>query len=372
MRAMASINMHLENLISEMAFALKEKMGARHQRWAKDTAVFVAADDGTLAAIDNELHFGSASEMTSSLLGPQGIAIGDGDIVACNDPYLGSAHVQDFYVLSPVYHLGRTVALLGAKAHMPDIGGNVQGGFNPQAEEVWAEGARFTPLKICREGRTDTYAFNMILLNSRSPDLLRTGLDAMIAALESGRQSVQSLLQASGEQALTEQFTATAADTAKRLREIVSRWPAGEYADSCPVRDGRIKAKDLRIQSKLTVVNGAVAIDLSANPAQLKEPYNSSRGNTLSFALMPFFPLLPAGTAINGGIWKVLRVTSAKGTVVDPVPPAPTAFCPFHVGQEIATSVMGSLNKVLSREDKARLSEWLPGALSWHPQDVNS
>jgi N-methylhydantoinase B len=365
---MANINMRLDNLVSEMAFALRERMGAGYKRWGKDAAVFVATAEGSIAAIDNKIHFGSASEMVLSLLGPHGIPIEQGDVIVSNDPYLGSSHVQDFYILTPVYHQAKAILFVGAKAHLPDVGGDVEGGFNPRAEEIWAEGVRFTPLRVSREGRTDTCVLNMILLNSRTPDRLRRGLESMIAAVELGKKGVQSILEASGDQSLLEELDATVTDTENRLRETASQWSSGEYAGSCPVQNESIKAKELKVESKLKIGDGQIEIDLSANALQLRAPYNSPRGNTLSFALMPFLSLLPSGVAINAGIWKVIRVQSNKGTIVDPVLPAPTAFSPFHVGREIAASVRSAMEKFLSREEKERLDRGLASLVNWHPQ----
>jgi N-methylhydantoinase B len=357
-----------EKLISEMAFALNEKMGAAYKKWGKDSAVFVAAGRGTIAAIDNQLHFGSASEMALALLGPQGIPIEEGDVIVCNDPYLGSAHVQDFFILTPVHYQGRPVLFLGAKAHLPDVGGDVEGGFNLRAEEIWAEGVRFTPLRVSRDGRTDTCALNMILLNSRSPDLLRRQLESMIGAVESGKESLGAELKVSDEQSLLEPFDAVVTDTANRLRETVSQWPSGAHTGNCLVQNEHLKAKGLKIAAKVTIADGQIEIDLSDNPAQLREPYNSPRGNTLSFALLPFFPLLQSDVAINAGIWEVIRVKSVQGTVVDPVLPAPTSFSPFHVGWEIATSVKNALEQFLSGEEKERLDRRFASLVSWHPQ----
>lgn len=361
------MSMRLENVVSEMAFVLKERMGARYNRWVKDTAVFVVTSDGTIAAINNELHFGSASEMVFSLLAPQGIPIEQGDVIVSNDPYLGSSHVQDFYILSPVHHQAKPILFLGAKAHLPDVGGDVQGGFNLRAEEIWAEGVRFTPLLVCREGRTDTCALNMILLNSRTPDLLRLGLESMIAAVGAGKKNIQSLIEVSGAQGLLGEAEEVVTDTENGLRETVSNWPNGEYLGDCLVHNGNIKAKGLRVETKLKIKGDEIEIDFSMNTSQLREPYNSPRGNTLSFALIPFFPLLHSGIAINGGIWKVITVKTNKGTLVDPVLPAPTSFSPFHVGREISTSVKSSIEKFLPGEEKERLDRRVTSLISWHP-----
>src|SRR5574341_607038 len=176
----------LKKILDEMAATLKEGSWIPAPEWVRDMAVFFATPEGTIAAIDNEMHLGSASEMVASLLGPDGIPMREGDAVVSNDPYMGSPHVQDFFFLAPVYHKGKLCVYLGAKTHLPDIGGDVEGGFNSRAEEIWAEGVRITPVKICRQDRTDIGVLNVILLNSRTPASVRKGLESLIEAVQSG------------------------------------------------------------------------------------------------------------------------------------------------------------------------------------------
>jgi len=361
----------LKKILGEMATTLKEGMGIRAPDWVRDMAVFVATPERVIAAIDNELHLGSASEMLLSLLGPDGIAMEEGDAAVSNDPYLGSPHLQDFYLLAPVHYKGKLVLYLGAKTHLPDIGGDIQGGFNPRAEEIWAEGVRITPLKICRQGQSDTGILNMILLNSRTPDPTRKGLESMMAAAEAGRKEALSCIRGSdGAESVLNEAEKIIQDTETRLREVVSLWPSGEYLGNCMVEDDSVKVKGLEIETKLLVKDSQIEIDLSTNRPQLKAPINSPRGNTLSFTLIPFLPLLHAGISANGGIWTVITVKTKKGTLVDPVLPAPTSFSPFHVGQEVSGAVRACMEKFLLKEERDRLARRFSSLVNWHPKGL--
>jgi N-methylhydantoinase B len=359
----------LSTILREMATALRERIRPQSGDGLKDTAVFIAAPAGVIAAINNDLHLGSASEMVSSLLGSQGIALEEGDTVVSNDPYLGSSHVQDFYLLSPVYFKGAPIFYLGAKAHLPDIGGDVQGGFNSRAEEIWAEGVRISPVKICRDGQVDTGIFNMILLNTRTADAVRLGLESLIAAVEAGKKEVLgSAPDSKGMVALQSKALQTIAETEHRVRQVVSSWPSGEYSGDCSVADDSTKIDGTKIETKLGVKGSELTIDLSMNPPQLKRPFNSSRGNTLSSALLPCLPLFTQDAAINGGIWRVITIKTKKGTLVDPLLPAPTSFSPFHVGFEISGAVTAALENFLPQQEKERMRRQLPSLLHWHPR----
>ena len=64
-----------------MATTLRERIRSQSGEGLKDTAVFIATPEGVIAAINNELHLGSATEMVASLLGSQGVALEEGDTV---------------------------------------------------------------------------------------------------------------------------------------------------------------------------------------------------------------------------------------------------------------------------------------------------
>ena len=52
----------------------------------------------------------------------------EGDVIICNDPYLGGQHLLDVQFFSPVFVDGELVAFVADIAHQLDMGGAVPGG----------------------------------------------------------------------------------------------------------------------------------------------------------------------------------------------------------------------------------------------------
>lgn len=48
-----------------------------------------------------------------------------GDVLITNDPWMGSGHLPDLTICTPVFHRGRLVAFMGCTAHVSDIGGRI-------------------------------------------------------------------------------------------------------------------------------------------------------------------------------------------------------------------------------------------------------
>ena len=51
--------------------------------------------------------------------------INDGDVFITNDPWIGSTHLPDFNVISPVSYKKKVVAYVGTVAHVSDVGGHL-------------------------------------------------------------------------------------------------------------------------------------------------------------------------------------------------------------------------------------------------------
>ncbi|MFP3499147.1 hydantoinase B/oxoprolinase family protein, partial [Pseudomonas sp. SIMBA_059] len=47
----------------------------------------------------------------------------EGDVLATNDPEIGTGHLPDVTMITPIFKNGKVVAYAGSIAHLPDIGG---------------------------------------------------------------------------------------------------------------------------------------------------------------------------------------------------------------------------------------------------------
>src|SRR5690349_11312078 len=91
-----------------------------------------------------------------------------GDVVICNDPYLGGTHLPDISVLSPAFTpSGRLAGFVANRAHHADVGGAFPGSMAPTTE-VYQEGVILPPLKLVDAGRTNEGLLELFLRNVRT------------------------------------------------------------------------------------------------------------------------------------------------------------------------------------------------------------
>ena len=96
-------------------------------------------------------------------------------------------------VFKPIFFEGELVAWSAAKGHQADIGGNVQGGYNPDAVECWQEGIRIPPVKLYRKGELQSDILELILHNVRTSQWNRFDLNALVAACNTAARRVLEL-----------------------------------------------------------------------------------------------------------------------------------------------------------------------------------
>ena len=72
----------------------------------------------------------------------------EGDVIICNDPYLGGQHLLDVQFFSPVFVDGEVVAFVADIAHQLDMGGSVPGGVAGGLTEIYQEGLRIPFVKL--------------------------------------------------------------------------------------------------------------------------------------------------------------------------------------------------------------------------------
>ena len=119
--------------------------------------------------------------------------IGEGDVILLNDPYLckGSiSHCNDWLRDRADLPPGPARGLLVDVR--PHDGRRRQGRGQPgqRGASIWEEGLRIPPIKIVREGRLNETALAVILNNTRTPDMNRSDLMALIGGCRAAERRV--------------------------------------------------------------------------------------------------------------------------------------------------------------------------------------
>ena len=89
-----------------------------------------------------------------------------GDVFITNDPWLGTGHLFDYVMMTPVFLGKKLVAFFASTCHVIDVGGV---GMSAKANSSFEEGTLIPHLRIRKEGKLNEELLSIILANSRSP-----------------------------------------------------------------------------------------------------------------------------------------------------------------------------------------------------------
>src|SRR5437867_2463355 len=103
-----------------------------------------------------------------------------GDAIVLNDLYMGSGHLPDFFLTTPVFHRDRLVGFVVNCAHQVDVGGAAAGSQAVEGiSEFYQEGIRILPTRLWRGGEVNREVMRLITGNVRVPEIVEGDLKAM-------------------------------------------------------------------------------------------------------------------------------------------------------------------------------------------------
>jgi N-methylhydantoinase B len=269
-----------------------------------------------------------------------------GDLFLVNDPYHGGNHLADWALVTPVALGDDEFVLPSVRAHMSDFGGVVPGGYNPDAREIWQEGYRLPPVRLFSRGERDDDVWGLLLANSRLAETLDGDLLALVGGCTLGARRVGELVEKLGAPALSESIAYSLDYSAALMGAEVAGWPDGTYVGERLLDHDSAGNRDVLVRATVTVEGDRLHVDFSGSSEQSPGYVNSVYANTVSWVLVTLGVVLPEGLRMNSGVLRHLDVTAPEGTVVNPLPPAPTMFSSTVIGSEIGDAVMKGLEPV--------------------------
>jgi len=242
----------------------------------------------------------------------------EGDVLATNDPWIGTGHLPDYILLSPVFVKGRVVALLGTVSHVSDVGGHPA---EIEGTDVFSEGLRMAPFKLYEQGRENALAFETIGNNCRVPGMLLGDLRAMAGALRIGAERMREFLTDYG----IDDIDGVSAEILNRseaaMREGIAALPDGVYEYGMDI-DGYIET--VRLQARVEVRGSEVFVDYTGSSPQRRDAaINAVYNSTYATSIYPFKCALAPDIPNNEGLFRPIRVSAPKGSILNAVFPAP-------------------------------------------------
>ena len=189
-------------------------------------------------------------------------ALQEGDVLATNDPWIGTGHLPDYILLRPVFWRGEVVAFLGTVSHMSDVGGHEA---EIESFDVFSEGLCMPPFKLYEAGVENALAFSVMGANCRVPNLLLGDLRAMAGAAKIGADRIRGLLDESHDSISTRLPKRSSRVPKTLMRRRIEEIPDGVYEYGLDI-DGYIEKAHLH--ATVEVRGSDVYIDYAGSSPQ--------------------------------------------------------------------------------------------------------
>ncbi|MGD9941748.1 MAG: hydantoinase B/oxoprolinase family protein [Burkholderiaceae bacterium] len=323
---LAIVQKQLDHITRQMGWIMTRTARSPMASESHDFSCFIGTADGEVAAQADGLpiHSGGGRIALQAVLAAMRDDIADGDVFLMNDPYVaGGNHLPDYTVVRPVFVDGRLCGFVGNRAHQSDIGGGAAGTYNPAATEIFHEGIRLPVLKLIERGTLRRDVWQLLLINTRCPDLMEGDLGAMLGSTQGGAERFSALLHDLGPTrglALMEQVL----DYGERsMRAAIAALPDGtwygeEISDSDCFTDVEVP-----VRVRLTVSGDSLNFDFTGSSPQIRGFKNSSLANTCSAVYAAVAAFFDAGMVRNSGTFRPVSIVAPEGSIVNPRPPAP-------------------------------------------------
>lgn len=248
--------------------------------------------------------------------------IEEGDVIISNDPYLGGQHLLDVQFFSPVIVDGERVAFVANIAHQLDMGGAVPGGVAGGLTEIYQEGLRIPFVKLYRGGKEDGQIFDLISANIRIPEKTMEDFRAQAATTMVGVKRVKDLVRKYGIEVFRE-CTRMLTDYSEGIvRRFLADLPDGTYTGVDYLDDDGIVDEPVKVQVNVHIRDDEMHVDFEGSSPQtlgnVNCPWACSQGGIFYTMVGIVDPHMP----LNAGTFHPIRVTSKKGLITNPLPPA--------------------------------------------------
>ncbi len=284
-----------------------------------------------------------------------------GDVYITNDPWLGTGHLFDYVMMTPVFLKGKLVAFFASTCHVIDVGGV---GMTAKGNSSFEEGTLVPHLPIRKQGKLNDELLDVILANSRSPVEVRGDILSLISANDTGARRLISMMEEFGLTSIDKLAKHILTQSEKGAREAIRALPEGEWSYTMPL-DGY--ERPLTLQCKLIIRNGKVTIDYTGSSPASLFGINSPRTYTLAYSVFGLKAVIAPHVPNNIGSLSAFDMITEPGTVIDPIRPSPVTSR-HVVGQMLADCVFGCLAQALPGKVQAESAGplWMLSLYSAH------
>lgn len=286
-------------------------------------------------------HVNSMAESVNRFLEVHPVpSLAPGDVLLTNDPWDGTGHLNDFTVVTPVFHQGSCVALFASTSHIADVGGR---GFGADARDVHEEGLCIPVTYLFRAGIRDESLLRIIKANVRDPVVAEGDLYSLTACNDAGAAGLRRMFMDFQDlrfETLADHIVAT---SQAAMQAEISQIPRGTWFADMSV-DGYDEA--LRLACALTITDGTVLIDFTGSADASPWGINVPMAYTTAYAAFAVRCVIGGHIPNNAGSLATIRVSAPESSLLNARRPR-SVSARHTVGQMLPDVVLGCLAQVI-------------------------
>ena len=286
-------------------------------------------------------HVNAMAESVTHFVAKIGVQdIFEGDVLITNDPWMGTGHLHDITIVSPVFRKGTHIGYFACTAHVVDIGGR---GFGPDGNEVFEEGLLIPIMKFAERGQVSKDLVRLIRSNVRTPDQTIGDIYSLAACNEAGDRRLQAMLDEFGSDDIDALSDFIIETSRKATLEAIANVPDGTFEHTMQV-DGY--DAPVHMQVRLDIAGDSLTADFAGTSGMSKFGVNCPEVYTRAYACYGLKCAIAPQVPNNTGSLEPFQITAPEGCILAAKRPAPVSV--RHVmGHLVPDVVLGALHKAL-------------------------
>jgi N-methylhydantoinase B len=314
----------LVSIATEGAATLQRIAFSQILTQAFDFAVVLCSPEGELVAqpegLGLQAFVGCLASTVPEMVRHFDGDIHPGDVYITNEPWIGSSQLNDYFVVSPIFHDDSLVAFAANVAHSPDVGGG--GLLSAESHDVFSEGLQVPIMRLMDRGVENQTLMAIIRQNVRVPDLVRGDLDAQVATNAVMSRRVEQFLTDTPNVDIKVLFDEILGSARQSMADAIDRLPDGTYGATIET-DGL--NEPLHIEVAVTIDGPNAVLDFSGTSPQVDCALNCTSPYVVGTSLHALVCAVRPGGPINAGTARPVTLKIPPASVLNPDRPAALA-----------------------------------------------
>ncbi|MEQ1648229.1 MAG: hydantoinase B/oxoprolinase family protein [Hyphomicrobiaceae bacterium] len=235
-----------------------------------------------------------------------------GDVLLTNDPLIGTGHLPDMVMVTPIFHRGKHIGFSGSIAHMADIGGRP---YSPESTDIFEEGIRLPIVKLYKAGIRNDDVYDIVRASVRLPREVIGDIDSMVAANDVMARELVRFLDEYDLEDVEALGAAIHRRSEAQMRRAISKWPRGDYTSQMTL-DGY--DSPVTLKCNVQVCGDSIHIDYTGSSLQVRHAINVRKHYRVAHSVYAIKCLLDPDTPNNEGCMVPITDAAPVGSILNP------------------------------------------------------